>query len=217
VSIAYLPVEPDDPGRLVAFLTGDTWPFHGSPTVSAELAQRWIAAGRYRASDSNRAFWITVDNADAGLIRLMDLGDSTPVFDLRLRAKYRGRGAGSQALRWLTAYLFTEFPAIHRVEGTTRQDNRAMRRTFRRAGYVKEAHYRDAWPVDGGEVYDAVGYAILRRDWETGTVTRPDWHDERILGRPASETRRHPARITPRAARGGSLATRRFKRGNRIT
>lgn len=42
---------------------------------------------------------------DAGLIRLMDLRDSTPVFDLRLRAQWRGKGLGGQALRWLTAYL----------------------------------------------------------------------------------------------------------------
>jgi hypothetical protein len=45
----------------------------------------------------------------------MDLGDSTPVFDLRLRAQWRGKGVGGQALHWLTAYLFTEFPAIQRA------------------------------------------------------------------------------------------------------
>ena len=187
MNITYRRVEPDDDAdRLVAFLTGDPWPFHGSPAVTADQARQWIAAGRYRSDDS-RAFWITVDGEDAGLIRLMDLRDSTPVFDLRLRAQWRGKGLGGQALRWLTAYLFTELPAIQRVQGTTRQDNRAMRRTFQRAGYVKEAHYRDAWPVDGGEVYDAVGYAILRRDWLAGTTTTPEWHDEHVLtGAPTS-------------------------------
>lgn len=180
MDIAYRRVEPDDADSLVAFLTGDTWPFHGSPAVSADLARRWIEAGRYHSDDS-RAFWVTADGEVAGLIRLMDLRDSTPVFDLRLRAQWRGRGIGGQALCWLTAYLFTELPAIQRVQGTTRQDNRAMRWAFQRAGYVKEAHYRDAWPVDGGEIYDAVGYAILRRDWLAGTTTVPEWHDEQIL------------------------------------
>jgi RimJ/RimL family protein N-acetyltransferase len=180
VDITYRPVDPDDTASLVAFLTGDRWPFHGSPVVTADKARRWIADGRYHGDD-NRAFWITVDGQDAGLIRLMDLGDRTPMFDLRLRAQRRGKGIGGQALRWLTAYLFTELPAITRVEGHTRQDNRAMRRAFQRAGYVKEAHYRDAWPEDGGEVYDAVGYAILRRDWLTGTTTTPEWHDEHIV------------------------------------
>ncbi|WP_258024275.1 hypothetical protein [Streptomyces bambusae] len=52
-----------------------------------------------------------------------------------------------------------------------------MRRTFRRCGYVKEAHYRDAWPGADGTVHDAVGYAVLRRDWLSGTVTTPKWDD----------------------------------------
>jgi RimJ/RimL family protein N-acetyltransferase len=180
VDLTYRRVEPGHAGRLTAFLTGDTWPFHGSPLVTADQARQWIAAGRY-GGDANRAFWITAGGEDAGLIRLMDLGDSTPIFDLRLSARYRGQGIGVQALRWLTAYLFTEFPAIRRIEGHTRQDNRAMRRVFRSAGYVKEAHHREAWPADGGEVHDAVSYAILRRDWAAGTTTPVDWHDEAIL------------------------------------
>jgi hypothetical protein len=31
-------------------------------------------------------------------------------------------------------------------------------------------------------VFDSVGYAILRRDWATGTVTNPIWDDERRSG-----------------------------------
>jgi hypothetical protein len=29
-----------------------------------------------------------------------------------------------------------------------------------------------------GTTHDAVGYAILRSDWQAGTVTPPDWNDE---------------------------------------
>jgi RimJ/RimL family protein N-acetyltransferase len=53
-----------------------------------------------------------------------------------------------------------------------------MRRTFIRCGYVKEAHWRRSWAGRDGTLYDAIGYGILRSDWETGTVTRPDWDDE---------------------------------------
>ncbi len=53
-----------------------------------------------------------------------------------------------------------------------------MRRVLKRCGYVKEAHYRDAWPGVGGERYDSVGYAILRKDWAAGTTTSVRWHDE---------------------------------------
>ncbi|WP_329101222.1 hypothetical protein [Streptomyces sp. NBC_01439] len=36
-----------DADALVAFLTGDTWPFHGSPGVDAEQARQWAAQGRF--------------------------------------------------------------------------------------------------------------------------------------------------------------------------
>jgi hypothetical protein len=48
---------------------------------------------------------------------------------------------------------------------------------LRRCGYVKEAHYRDAWTASAGTLYDAFGYAILR-DWTTGTLSPPDFADE---------------------------------------
>jgi hypothetical protein len=60
-----------------------------------------------------------------------------------------------------------------------------MRHTFLSCGYVKESHYRDGWPsVEDGNVHDGVGYAILRRDWVSGTTTLPDWDDEPVKAHP---------------------------------
>ena len=56
-------------------------------------------------------------------------------------------------------------------------DEAALIDLFVRGGYVKEAVYRDAWPGGHGRVFDGIGYAILRRDWETGTTTPIDWSD----------------------------------------
>lgn len=52
-----------------------------------------------------------------------------------------------------------------------------MRKTFVRCGFLKEAHYRMSWPVEGAEPMASVAYAILRRDWETGEITPFDWED----------------------------------------
>ena len=57
-----------------------------------------------------------------------------------------------------------------------------MRRTFQSAGFVTEAHYREAWPVDGGAVLGSVAFAILRRDWQSGTTTPVDWDDFPSVG-----------------------------------
>ena len=57
-----------------------------------------------------------------------------------------------------------------------------MRRVFVRAGWVKEAHYREGWPVEGGRPVASVGYGVLRRDWETGQTTPVPWDDEPSTG-----------------------------------
>ncbi|MDX3659852.1 GNAT family protein [Streptomyces sp. ID05-26A] len=136
-----------------------------------------IATGYYD-NPAARTFFVVHDGVLAGMTRLFDLDDDTPMFDLRVDERFRGAGVGSATVRWLTAHLFTELPSIHRIEGSTRHDNQAMRRLFRRCGYVKEAHHRQAWPSTDGTIFDAVGYGILRRDWETGTVTTVVFNDE---------------------------------------
>jgi RimJ/RimL family protein N-acetyltransferase len=167
---------PAETERLADFLAGQPWPFHSGGADRGEV-RRQVAGGHYD-SDAARTYWIIMQDEYVGLIRLWDLGDSTPMFDLRIRAADRGRGIGTRALAWLTGHVFTTVPGAARIEGTTRQDNAAMRRAFRRCGYVKESHYRDGWPDPDGNVHDAIGYAILRRDWLAGTTTAVRWDDE---------------------------------------
>lgn len=95
----------------------------------------------------------------------------TPMFDLRLGQRHRGRRLGTAALRALTDLVFSTCPRAHRFEGVTRADNLPMRRAFLRVGFVQEAHYRQGWPQQDDTMHDAVGYAVLRQDWETGTTT----------------------------------------------
>ncbi|MEU7479760.1 GNAT family protein [Lentzea sp. NPDC042327] len=157
---------------LADFLAGEPWPFHANATVDrADVLDR-VRSGYY-----DETYWIEVAGERAGIVRLFDLGDETPMFDLRVGARHRGRGLGRAAVRWLTDKLFTELAHVQRIEATTRQDNLAMRRVFAQCGYVKEAHYRRAWPDGEGRRFDSVGYAVLRHDWRTGTTTVPDFHD----------------------------------------
>ncbi len=166
-----------DVAALVDFLSENDWPFYPD-------ARRQPHAIRQRVDDEFydgngvETFWIVERGCRVGLLRIHDLQDPTPLFDLRIAAAHRGHGAGTRAVTWLTARVFTGRDSAERIEATTRQDNAAMRRVLRRCGYVKEAHYRDAWPGVGRERYDSVGYAILRKDWGAGTTTSVHWHDE---------------------------------------
>lgn len=170
---------PIDPVRdleaLSAFLSSHRFPFHLGQRPSIAEARARVARGAFSAPE-HLAFWI--EHGDAGRVGILDfdeMPDDAPMIDLRLAEDHRGRGIGSAALRLGTSAVFEARPAINRIEGNTRSDNAAMRRVFERSGYVKEAHYREAWPVEGAEAVDTVAYAVIRRDWRSGTITPVPW------------------------------------------
>jgi RimJ/RimL family protein N-acetyltransferase len=179
VHITFTPVDDrgDDRVALVTFLTAHTWPFHVVTRPTPDVVAAALERGRFNDED-HAAFWVDSDEEGRlGLVVLEDLTDETPLFDLRLAEEHRGRGLGAVVLRALTDHVFTTLD-VHRLEGQTREDNRAMRRTFVRAGYVKEAHYREGWPVEGGTPVASVAYAVLRRDWQHGTTTPVPWDED---------------------------------------
>lgn len=173
MTITFTPADPtgNDRAALIALLTENAWPFHMRPHPTAHDVEEAIDAGAWNGED-NTTFWIDhAEHGRVGMVRLEDLTDPTPLFDLRVAERFRGRGLGAQILAALTRHVFETMPAVDRFEGQTREDNIPMLRAFRRAGWVKEAHYRRGWPVEGGEPLASVAYAVLRQDWETGTTT----------------------------------------------
>jgi RimJ/RimL family protein N-acetyltransferase len=170
--VTFEPVDPADLDGLADWLASDTWPFHGVPSLDPQTARDRVRDGFL---DNGLAFWMLAGPERIGLFRLQDLSDPTPVLDIRIRSAWRGQGLGKVGLRWVTEYVFKNLPDKIRVEGNTRVDNIGMRRVFEACGYVKEAHYRRAWPGAGGVHYDCTAYGILREDWESGTVTPVSW------------------------------------------
>ena len=177
MTITFTPADPtgNDRAALIALLTQNAWPFHMRPHPTAHDVKDTIDAGAWNDED-NTTFWIDhAEHGRVGLVRLEDLTDPTPLFDLRVAERFRGRGLGVEILTALTRHVFETMPDVDRFEGQTREDNSPMLRTFQRAGWVKEAHYRRGWPVEGGEPVASVAYAMLRQDWENGTTTPVPW------------------------------------------
>ncbi|MGH1550467.1 GNAT family N-acetyltransferase [Leifsonia poae] len=167
-----------DRGALVRFLSENVFPFHVIPRPTAEDANRAIEAGHYDGREHATLWARDPDGTIIGVVRLDDLDDDTPMVDLRLAEAQRGRGLGAKVLAAATDYVFSTMPITNRFEGQTREDNVAMRRTFLRCGWVKEAHYRDGWPIEGQAPLASVAYSVLRRDWESGTSTPVNWDDD---------------------------------------
>ncbi|KPN18856.1 GNAT family N-acetyltransferase [Arthrobacter sp. Edens01] len=178
MAISFLPLveSVSESQAVVQFLTSNRFPFHVRAEHSAESARKLVDEGRFW-SDESIGFWIQDGPERIGLVVLDDLEEDTPMFDLRLAEEFRGRGLGVPVLKALCALVFDRFPEIVRFEGQTREDNIAMRKTFLRAGFLKEAHYRLGWPTaDGGRVA-SVAYAILRQDWVNQEITPFEWED----------------------------------------
>ena len=162
--------------QLIHFLTTNSWPFHGNATPERELIEKTIGEGGYE-SDEVKTFWVeNQEEEKVGIVKIHDLQDEIPLFDLRIAEAARGKGYGSKALKLVTEYVFSLPETKIRLEGHTRLDNVAMRKTFERAGFVKEAQLRQAWfsPKED-RYYDAVTYGMTREDFLKGTSTPVAW------------------------------------------
>ncbi|WP_460154478.1 GNAT family N-acetyltransferase [Pseudomonas sp. S3_G06] len=170
--IDFTPLCKDGAGEdLVTWLTSEEWPFHVNSHLTSDQVNDLVIDGILSAPDA-LAFWIS-DGGESrvGLLIIFDMDDiedGAPRFDLRVRAQFRGSGLGTLAVRWMTSYLFTGWPSLRRIEGTTRGDNIAMQLVLTKNGFVKEGCLRKAWPGSGGFFYDTFLYAILREEWRGG-------------------------------------------------
>jgi len=167
----------DDIDSLIRFLTSDTWNFHGESNPSEDKIREHNKNQVYTGEDC-KTFWVIFNGeTKVGMIRIFDLQDSTPLFDIRICSKYRGMGIGTTSVKWLVEYIFTKLDHKERIEGYTREDNFAMRNVFDKCSFIKEAHHRKAWKDNNGKLYDAIGYAILKEDWLCNKITKVNFND----------------------------------------
>lgn len=167
----------DELEELVDFLTSQPWEFHGTVKVKAENIRKAYDKGYY-SNDGVRTYWIMKDEEKVGYLRVYDLDDGHPLFDVRVDSNVRKKGIGKEAVTLMVKEIFTRFPEKYRIEGNTRADNIAMQKVFKACSFVKEAHYRQGWDCKNGDLYDAVGYSILRDDWENHTITPITWTED---------------------------------------
>ncbi len=165
--------------QLIEFMTTNVWPYHVNSHPARDIVEKTIDEGGYE-SDEAKTFWVVNDDdKKIGMVKIYDLQDDIPLFDLRIAEKWRGLGFGTEALKLVIEYVFSLPDNKIRIEGHTRQDNIAMRKTFENAGFVKEAHLRQAWYVPKENAYyDAVTYGITRQDYFEGKTTPVSWDDE---------------------------------------
>lgn len=177
MNLTFEPVSQNEVTALAQWLSSSTWPFHGKAQISTSDAQKRIEANGI-SNESLQTFWIATESGErAGVIKIFDLEDYTPLFDIRIHAGFRGQGVGTRGVQWLTEYIFETWSDKGRIEGYTRHDNYAMRKVFEKCGYVMEAYHRKAWPDQNSVYFDTIGYGIIREDFESNTITAIQWNN----------------------------------------
>lgn len=79
---------------------------------------------------------------------------------------YWGKGVGQEALALWVDLLFQQMPELVRLDLQTWSGNVGMIKLARKLGFREEARYRKARIV-GGFYYDAIGFGILREEWDS--------------------------------------------------
>jgi RimJ/RimL family protein N-acetyltransferase len=78
----------------------------------------------------------------------------------------RGKGYGTEALRLLLRFAFSEIN-LYRLSALISQDNAVALHVFREAGFMEEVRRRKALYRDGHR-FDLIHVGILREEWEEG-------------------------------------------------
>jgi len=76
-----------------------------------------------------------------------------------------GQGLGFDSLGLWTDYIFASMPKLVRLDLQTWSGNAGLMRLAEKLGYQLEGCFRKARIVNG-EYYDALGYGILREEWQ---------------------------------------------------
>src|SRR5688572_14465524 len=110
MQLRFREIAASDVDRLSGWMPGQTWPYHSPAKVDASWVHERAASG-YFFSDTTRSFWALADGGITiiGLARVFELTDVTPLVDLRMGDDFRGQGAGTLLLRWITQWVFDSF------------------------------------------------------------------------------------------------------------
>lgn len=173
MDVSFSQIKIKDYKDLEKWLCSDTWDYFGKSKLTPEDFNESMFF-----NEKTKCFWVIgEDRTKVGLIKIFDLNDPTPLFDIRLKTEFRSMGFGEKAVKWIVDYIFTTFKDKIRIEAFTREDNLAMRKILIKCGFAKEAHHRKAWNSDSGILFDAVGYGILKDDWQNKKLTPVNWKD----------------------------------------
>lgn len=134
------------------------------PRTAAQVLKDYDEGKAFRTDDKHVFFVVVVDGAPVGGISLwgIDMHNRKAHLGITLAPHARGRGHGTDAIRVLLDYAFSD-RGLHRVQLEVLADNARAIACYRRAGFVEEGRTRqDNWVT--GRFVDGLVMGVLRTD-----------------------------------------------------
>ena len=133
-----------------------------------DIRRSMIRAGMFEIPRNSLMIALKESNQMIGVVSCYWIGRETNWLAAGLDIydpEYWGKGIGAEALTLWITYLFENYPKIVRLDLQTWSGNTGMMRLAEKLGFKEEARFRKARIVKD-QYYDAIGYGILREEWE---------------------------------------------------
>ncbi|MFZ6026668.1 MAG: GNAT family N-acetyltransferase [Chloroflexota bacterium] len=185
--IKLAPLQAQDAEKLfpLVYQAGVTdWLLWDGPQSLDEYRQALAERAREVACGERHLFTIWQDGQPVGSIDIRPRNDFRADIGLWVGAPYHGKGIGSQAVQWITAYGFF-YLGLQKIEAEVFVGNHASRRTFEKCGFELEGTSRLAVRKKG-QLLDEWRLGITRHDYEHQPVAhlcrRQDWDAAQVDG-----------------------------------
>lgn len=115
-------------------------------------------------ANNERINWAITEKGTNKLIGLIgfpnfNLGNFRAEIGYVLNPNYTGKGIAYEALKAVIDYGFN-FVGLHSIEAIIRTENKASVKLIEKAGFVKEAHFKD-YIFHNGQFYDEFVYSLI--------------------------------------------------------
>ncbi|WP_197093957.1 GNAT family N-acetyltransferase [Nonomuraea sp. SBT364] len=154
--------------------------------------RQWLANGVHELQRSGQGRHLAMTDAEGRIVGAISLfktswGAGTTEVGYGVHPLYRRRGFATEALRGLTAWVFSA-TRLRRIDLTANLDNLPSLRVAQKAGFTWEGVLRAAVLEDDGP-HDLVMFGLLRDDSRlpSATLPRAELRTPRLLLRPLAE------------------------------
>lgn len=152
--LTYRPIHEDDWPFFLALNQDRTVMRYVADARSPEAIYAEAFAVRLPAWQRGSAHWLCLVIAEkasglpVGVTGLIERGEETAEVGFILAAGFQGKGFGSESLRDLIHFAFTQL-GYHKLTATVTAGNEASRKTLLKTGFMQEETIRDNWFLDG--------------------------------------------------------------------